>query len=114
MNLRLVSPTLISLSVNEPMTLYDLQKVLSIFARLQKLYTFEVNYYQYNNLRPKLSATREGTDFLNQDIFNKFSSETQILRYLYNLQNKDISLIHSMIPLGSCTMKLNAATEMVN
>ena len=52
------------------------------------------------------------TDFLTQEVFNKYHSETEILRYLNRLQSKDLSLTASMIPLGSCTMKLNATAEM--
>lgn len=51
--------------------------------------------------------------YLQHEIFNKNHSETEMLRYIYKLQNKDISLTHSMIPLGSCTMKLNATSEMI-
>jgi glycine dehydrogenase len=53
------------------------------------------------------------TDLLNQDIFNKIHSEHQMLRYIQYLSTKDITLTKSMISLGSCTMKLNATTEMV-
>ncbi|KAG0239815.1 hypothetical protein BGX31_002475 [Mortierella sp. GBA43] len=53
------------------------------------------------------------SEYLTHKIFNSFHSETEMLRYIYRLQNKDLSLTHSMIPLGSCTMKLNATTEMI-
>jgi glycine dehydrogenase len=52
------------------------------------------------------------SDILNQNIFNSYHSETEMMRYIKKLENKDLSLMHSMISLGSCTMKLNAATEM--
>lgn len=53
------------------------------------------------------------TEFLTHSVFNSYHSETELLRYIYRLQTKDLSLTHSMIPLGSCTMKLNATTELL-
>ena len=64
-----------------------------------------------------LSAVPESlkrtSEYLTHPVFNSHHSETEILRYMYHLQSKDLSLVHSMIPLGSCTMKLNATTEMI-
>ncbi len=53
------------------------------------------------------------TPFMHQPVFNEHHSETELLRYMYKLQSRELSLAHSMIPLGSCTMKLNATTEMI-
>ena len=60
---------------------------------------------------PERYARRSG--YLEEEVFNRHHSETQMLRYMAQLQAKDLSLVHSMIPLGSCTMKLNATTEMI-
>ncbi len=56
---------------------------------------------------------RRSSSFLQQEVFSKYHTETEMMRYLKHLENKDLSLLHSMIPLGSCTMKLNAAAEMM-
>ncbi|ROT41014.1 glycine dehydrogenase [Sodiomyces alkalinus F11] len=58
------------------------------------------------------ASFRRTSDYLTHPVFNTHRSETEVLRYIYHLQSKDLSLVHSMIPLGSCTMKLNGATEM--
>ena len=58
-------------------------------------------------------ALKRTSDFLTHPNFRKYRTETKMMRYLKSLENKDLSLVHSMIPLGSCTMKLNAATQLI-
>lgn len=104
----------VCISVNETTTLEDLKKIISIFASamdqssekvLEKvLDQAEVGYPE---------GLRRESSFLTHPVFNTHHSEHEMLRYLKHLENKDLSLVHSMISLGSCTMKLNATTEMI-
>ena len=71
-------------------------------------------YDQKESLRDSLPiALKRSDNFMQQEIFHKIHSETMMLRYLKRLENKDVSLCESMIPLGSCTMKLNSTTSML-
>ncbi|KAL2754033.1 hypothetical protein ACRALDRAFT_1081247 [Sodiomyces alcalophilus JCM 7366] len=73
----------------------------------------ELFHKDASGVHDSLPATfRRTSDYLTHPVFNTHRSETEVLRYIYHLQSKDLSLVHSMIPLGSCTMKLNGATEM--
>jgi glycine dehydrogenase len=101
----------ISISLNETTLLTDIDGVIAVFAEALGKETFVVNEYTTENNYPThLSRT---TDFLLHDVFNNHHSETSLMRYIKRLERKDLSLTHSMIALGSCTMKLNAASEML-
>jgi glycine dehydrogenase len=63
--------------------------------------------------RAFLGGLWRDADYLHHPVFNRYRSETEMMRYIKHLENRDLSLVHSMIPLGSCTMKLNAATELI-
>ncbi|CCK70833.1 glycine decarboxylase subunit P KNAG_0F01650 [Huiozyma naganishii CBS 8797] len=108
MNLFKVDDNTVSLSLDETVTEEDLSKLIKLFnndaspdgALPSKLPEFPVE------------LSREG-EILLQEAFNKHHSETAMLRYLHRLQSRDLSLANSMIPLGSCTMKLNSTVEMM-
>lgn len=98
----------VTISFAEPHTDKDVALILSLFK--------ELNNSDVKNQDGKISLPenlRRTDDVLTQLIFNSYHSESKMMRYLKKLENKDLSLVHSMIPLGSCTMKLNAASELI-
>ncbi|HET7360838.1 MAG TPA: aminomethyl-transferring glycine dehydrogenase [Salinimicrobium sp.] len=101
----------IAISLNEATTLEDLNTILSIFSELAEKEKISVSELAENNHIPENLGRK--TEFLTHDVFNAYHSETELMRYIKKLERKDLSLNHSMIPLGSCTMKLNAAAEML-
>ncbi len=115
-NLRTTDTTKIGISLDETTTVKDLTDLWEIFALNASLsFTLE-------ELSPPLpprvetpgySPTLRQTPYLTHPIFNSYHSETELLRYMHRLEAKDLSLTTSMIPLGSCTMKLNATSEMI-
>ena len=111
-NLRSFADGSLGVTLDETVTTNDLQDLLSCFASgtgkpAPKIETFESTVTAIPN-----ALARTGT-FMTQDAFNLHHSETDLLRYIKRLESKDLSLCHSMIPLGSCTMKLNATSEML-
>lgn len=113
-NVRVASQTEISLSFDETTTRGDVENLWKCFATVAPL-SVTINFddiapLEISNLPSQLVRK---TEILQQKVFNNHHSETEMLRYLQSLQNKDLSLTHSMIPLGSCTMKLNSTTEMI-
>ncbi len=102
----------VQISLDETVTIEDLEEIYSIFA-------FAKGKEVPPSLIPETADTVIPEDLLRTDdwlqhpVFNKFRTETELMRYIKSLENKDLSLVHSMIPLGSCTMKLNAATQLL-
>ena len=105
-NIRVFDRTAVGISLDETTTKKDLQELLEIFAGSASIPVTEAEL----NLPKTLART---TEYLTHPIFNRYHSETELLRYMHRLQAKDLSLTTSMIPLGSCTMKLNATAEMM-
>ena len=101
----------ISISFNETTSVNDINQIIAIFAEATGKEIFTVNQLLTDSMIPE-NIVRT-SQFLQHDVFNKNHSESQLMRYIKKLERKDLSLNHSMISLGSCTMKLNAAAEML-
>ncbi|MEH2119540.1 aminomethyl-transferring glycine dehydrogenase [Nostoc sp.] len=109
-NLRIFDATAVGISLDETTTPEDLIDLWQIFAGTDDL-PFTLEELTSPSL-PHLFLSRTST-YLTHPVFNRYHSETELLRYLHKLESKDLSLTTSMIPLGSCTMKLNATAEMI-
>ena len=109
-NFYYVDADTISISLNETTSITDINKITSIFAEAkQKEYT----PVSTPSLSGRAGVGLRKSSFLQHDVFNKYHSESALMRYIKMLERKDLALNHSMISLGSCTMKLNAASEML-
>lgn len=101
----------VSIALNEATSLKDLQQIVDIFAKVLSKESVKID-----SLLSKAVITgsvKRTSSFLENAVFNSYHSETQLMRYIKKLERKDLALNHSMISLGSCTMKLNAASEML-
>ena len=110
-NLRYFENGEVGFSIDEATTAKDAKRLLNVFA-----IAAEETIGEINEIPESSSITRElrrRTNFLTHEVFNLYHTETEMMRYIKRLERKDISLTHSMISLGSCTMKLNAAAEML-
>jgi glycine dehydrogenase len=111
-NLRLVGPSHIGIALDETTTRDDVSALWSWFAAPGQTLPQWASYEQ--GIEPMIPpALRRSSDFLTHPVFNTHHSETEMLRYIRSLADKDLALDRSMIPLGSCTMKLNATSEMI-
>jgi glycine dehydrogenase len=110
-NLRWYDDNSVGISLNETTTLDDVREILSIFNKEKQLPFYLEGLAKETGPALPDSLTRN-SPYLTHSVFNSYHSETEMMRYLHRLESKDLSLNASMIPLGSCTMKLNAAAEM--
>ena len=110
-NFYYIDENTVSISLNETTSIADLNKIVGIFASAKGTQATTIESLSQTNHFPE-SVERTST-FLEHDVFTKHHSETALMRYIKMLERKDLALNHSMISLGSCTMKLNAASEML-
>ena len=113
-NFRYIDSRHIGISIDETTQVEDLERITKIFAKLRKKRVNNSNILEnIETLMVEIpDRFKRNSDYLTHPVFNKYRSETKMLRYMKSLEGKDLSLNTSMIPLGSCTMKLNATSEM--
>ncbi len=110
-NFNYIDENSISISVNEATSEEDIKGIISCFAELKEIKNNSRIVENSKQIIP--DNLKRDTPFLENEVFNSFHSETELMRYLKKLERRDLALNHSMISLGSCTMKLNAASEML-
>jgi glycine dehydrogenase len=110
-NFNYIDANHVSISLNETVSLKELNAIVDCFEQAFNVQDIEITELVATTaIDSQLART---TDFLNHEVFNTYHSETEMMRYIKKLERKDLALNHSMISLGSCTMKLNAASEML-
>ena len=103
----------VGISLDETVTIDDMNDLIELFAETSgNMPQYEENESAFDGLCSIDESRIREVDYLRADVFRKYHTETEMMRYIKRLDRKDISLTHSMIPLGSCTMKLNPATAM--
>ncbi|MFW6289356.1 MAG: aminomethyl-transferring glycine dehydrogenase [Mariniphaga sp.] len=111
MNFRYFENGEVGISIDETTNREDMTWILEVFAKAANTrWPSVLKYPEGFDIDKQFART---SSFMQQEVFNRYRSETEMVRYIKRLEHKDISLTHSMISLGSCTMKLNAATEML-
>ena len=110
-NFNYIDDETLSISINETVGLKELNAIVAVFTEALNLNTTTISVIVEGNTIPE--NAQRNTSFLDNKIFNTYQSETDMMRYIKKLERKDLALNHSMISLGSCTMKLNAASEML-
>jgi glycine dehydrogenase len=103
----------VGVSIDETTSVQDLQVLLDIFAEARGTSAPSAETLLASATTPLPTSARRTSAYMTHSVFNSYHTEHEMLRYLKRLENKDLSLAHSMIALGSCTMKLNATAEMI-
>ena len=112
-NFRYINANHVGISLDETTSQKDVLDIVYVFAQLNGLNEAEIDFDSDTTLTSIPSFAKRTSPYLMHPVFNTHHSESQMMRYMKQLENKDLSLNTSMISLGSCTMKLNAATEMI-
>ena len=110
-NFYYIDENTVSISLNETTNIADVNKIVGVFASANNTQATAIKVLTETNHFP--TNLERTSAFMQHDVFNKHHSESALMRYIKMLERKDLSLNHSMISLGSCTMKLNAAAEML-
>jgi len=110
-NLNYQENGIISISMDESAGIKDLNDIISIFAKANNKHNITIESLEEKTNIPQNLLRKD--NFMQQKVFNSYHSETEMMRYMHKLVKRDIALNQSMIPLGSCTMKLNPATTML-
>lgn len=107
--------SLLRISLDETTTVGDVQEIVKVFAKIKAKTLADIDFTSLADAiqSPIPTDLQRSSAYLTHEVFNQHHSEHEMLRYIKALEAKDLSLCHSMIPLGSCTMKLNATTEMM-
>jgi len=113
LNLRPIDDSSVGMSLDETTTIADVNALLELFAQVAGADAPSVAALSADTTMELRSKWARTSEYLSHPTFHKYRSESEMLRYIFRLQGKDLSLAHSMIPLGSCTMKLNGTSEMV-
>ncbi|KAK7465389.1 glycine decarboxylase subunit P [Stygiomarasmius scandens] len=112
-NLRRVDSEHVGVSFDESVTPEDLVKLINVFAAVISSPSISLANLKEPVGSSVPSTLKRTSEYLRHPVFNKHHSETEMLRYINHLASKDLGLVHSMIPLGSCTMKLNSTSSMI-
>ena len=112
-NFRRIDDTTVGVTLDESVSPSDLLDIINVFSSAALVEPIKASSLPSVSGAGILDKFKRTSAILHHPVFNTHHSETEMLRYIHHLQNKDLSLVHAMIPLGSCTMKLNSTSSMI-